>query len=111
MKGTEKQIAWAEDIQKTVIEIIEKMQAMVANDPRMNDPHANTEAAKAARVKVARALEAVKACDNAHDLIEVYRGVSSRNTERQNVGMVGAAIMNKTHVQYDTPAQMALIGE
>ena len=106
MKGTEKQIAWAEDIQKTVIEIIEKMQAMVANDP-----HANTEAAKAARAKVARALEAVKACDNAHDLIEVYRGVSSKNTERQNVGMVGAAIMNKTHVQYDTPAQMALIGE
>lgn len=106
MKGTEKQIAWAEDIKTTVIKTIEAMLAMTANDPR-----ANTDAAKAARAKVTRAMEAVKSCDNAHDLIEVYQGVSSTKPERENLGTIIAKINNKFRVQYESKAMQALIGE
>ena len=105
MKGTEKQIVWAEDIKATVIKTIETMLAMTENDPR-----ANTDAAKAARAKFVRALDAVKACDNAHDLIEVYQGVSSVKTERENLSIVVARINNKIHVEYEK-GQTALIGE
>ena len=106
MKGTEKQIAWAEDIKTTTIKTIETMLAMTANDPR-----ANTDAAKAVRAKVTRALESVKACEDAHDLIEVYQGVSSTKTERENLGTVFARISNKFKTQYETKAMQALIGE
>ena len=105
MKGTEKQIKWAEDIKVTVIKTIETMLTMTANDPR-----AKTDAAKARVAKVTRALEAVKACDNASDLIEVYQGVSSTKTERENIGMVVAKLSNKFRIEY-TKDQMALIGE
>ena len=105
MKGTEKQIAWAQDIQATVIKTIETMVAMTANDPR-----ANTDAARDRIAKVTRALEAVKACDNAHDLIEVYGDVTSRRSERENLGMVAAIISNRIHQVYDMD-QAALIGE
>lgn len=106
MKGTEKQIIWAEDIKATTIKTIETMLAMTANDPR-----ANTDAAKAARAKVTRALDAVKACEDAHDLIEVYQGVSSTKTERDNLGTIIAKISNKFKTQYETKAMQALIGE
>ena len=106
MKGTEKQIAWAEDIKATVVKTIETMIAMTANDPR-----ANTDAARARIAKVTRALEAVKSCDKAHDLIEVYGDVTSRRSERENLGMVLAILRNRDHRQYDTKEQASLTGE
>lgn len=106
MKGTEKQIKWAEDIKAAVIKTIETMLTMTANDPR-----ANTDAAKAVRAKVTRALDAVKACDNAHDLIEVYQGVSTANSERENLRLVVSKLSNKLRIEYETKAQMALIGD
>lgn len=106
MKGTEIQVKWAEDIKATTIKTIETMLAMTANDPR-----ANTDAAKAARAKVTRALEAVRSCENAPDLIEVYNGVSSAKSERENIGLVLSAIQNRFRVQYETSAMQALIGE
>lgn len=106
MKGSEKQIAWAEDIKATTIKTIETMLAMTANDPR-----ANTDAAKAMRAKVNRALDAVKACENAGDLIEVYKGVGSSKSERENLAEVMAAIGNRFKTQYETKAMRALIGE
>ena len=106
MKGTEKQIKWAEDIQNIVVTIIDNMLAATANDPR-----ANTDAAKAARAKFRRARDAVATCDDAHDLIEVYEGVSSRRSERDNMMAVTAKISNRFKVEYGTAAQRALIGE
>ena len=106
MKGSEKQIAWAEDIKATTIKTIEAMLAMTANDPR-----ANTDAAKAVRAKVNRALDAVRACEDAGDLIEVYKGVSGSKTERENLAAVMAAIGNRFKTQYSTETMRALIGE
>lgn len=106
MKGTEKQITWAEDIKAATIKTIETMLSMTANDPR-----ANTDAAKAVRAKVTRALDAVRACEDAGDLITVYQGVSSTKTERENLMTVMAAIGNRFKTQYSTKAQQALIGE
>lgn len=107
MKGTEKQVSWAEDIKVTVINTIDAMLAATANDPR-----ANTDAAKAARAKFQRARNAVEACEIAADLIEVYGGsVSSRNAGQANMKAVSAAIANRFKTQYGTAAQRALIGE
>lgn len=107
MKGTEKQVSWAEDIKVTVINTIDAMLAATANDPR-----ANSDAAKAIRAKFQRAREAVEACEIAADLIEVYgRSVSSRNADQANMKAVSAAIANRFKTQYGTASQRALIGE
>ena len=107
MKGTEKQITWAEYIKTVVVDTIDTMLAATANDPR-----ANTDAAKAARAKFQRARDAVAACEIAHDLIEVYGGtVSNRNSAQANMKGVVAAIANRFKLQYGSDAQQALIGE
>lgn len=107
MKGSEKQIKWAEDIKTAVITTIDNLLAAAANDPRCN-----TEDAKDARAKMLRARDAVAACEDAHDLIEVYGSlVSARNSDKDNARGVIAKIRNRFMVQYDTPAQQALIGE
>lgn len=106
MKGTEKQISWAEDIKTAVVNTIDTMLETVRNDPRSNN-----EKAKAAQAKFQRAREAVAACENAHDLIEVYQGVGTNRSERDNMMAVSSRIANKLKVRYETPAQQALIGE
>lgn len=107
MKGTEKQVTWAEDIKVTVINTIDAMLAATANDPR-----ANTDAAKAVRAKFQRARDAVEACEIAADLIEVYGGsVNTRNTVQANMKAVSAIIANRFKTQFGTAAQRALIGE
>ena len=106
MKGTEKQIAWAEDIKAAVINTIDTMLEMASGDPR-----SNTEAAKAAQAKFRRARDMVASCENAHDLIEVYKGVSAKNSFQQNAKAVSSIITNRFKTQYETTTQQALIGE
>ena len=105
MKGTEKQIKWAEDIQRKVIETIDLMFEMVRDDPR-----SQTEAAQKAQAKVARARQAVAECESAHDLIEVYGSVKTSAPAKDNIGPVSAAIRNRFGIDR-TPAQKKLIGE
>lgn len=105
MKGTEKQIAWAEDLKKAVVATLDKMLEMTANDPR-----ANNERGRAVRARFERARNAVVSCEDAHDLIEVYRTVDTRANEASLMRMVGQIVNNKLRIDY-TDSQRALIGE
>lgn len=105
MKGTEKQIKWAEDIKKVVVATLDRMLEMTANDPR-----ANNERGRAVRAKFERARNAVAACEDAHDLIEVYQTVDTRANDASLMRMVGAAVNNKLKLDL-TDSQKALIGE
>lgn len=107
MKGTEKQVAWAEDIRKAVVEAIDTMFEAMAS---ANDPRANTEAAKAAQAKFRKAREAVAACENAHALIEVYGDVTRHQSQRDRMNAVAAVIRNRFRVVYNSE-ERALIGE
>ncbi len=105
MKGTEKQIAWAEDIKRVVLTTIDNMLDATANDPR-----ANNDKGRAVRAKFERARNAVAACESAHDLIEVYQHIDTSANEASLMRAVGMTVNNKFGRDF-TDAQRALIGE
>lgn len=110
MKGTEKQVKWAEDIQTAVISTIDSVMAMTANDPM-----ANTEKAMEARAKFQRARDAVAACEDAGHIIAVYQTVDPRKDMQAKWKEIGRIIGNRFHnvdaVANGNRAIMALIGE
>lgn len=102
MKGTEKQIIWAKDIQTAVITTIDTMLESIKGTPAENGEMAE---------KFRRARAAVQACEIAMDMIEVYKGASTAKTPKENAGVITPIIRNRFRVQYDNVAQQALIGE
>lgn len=106
MKGTEKQIMWAEDIKSTVISTIDTMLEMAKKDP-----NCNTESVKSGMAKFLKARDAMVNCENAHDIIEVYKTVSQRNSDAANMKEIARIIRNRFGLQYETTTQQALIGE
>ena len=97
MKGTEKQIAWAQDIQKKTVSAL--------------DWGITTFSENAAFVEKCKQIKAaVENVEYAGDLIAVYRNVNDNNDEK-NLKMVSSIIRNRFGICYDNPAQYALIGK
>lgn len=65
MKGTEKQIKWAEEIKTATLEAIDKV---IADGQK----YAGTPKADALLNKLAEQREAVETCENAGDMIECF---------------------------------------
>ena len=99
MKGTEKQIKWALDIQARLISAL--------NWGIANFPDKAAFVAKCEQIK-----SAVKSVEYAGDLIAVYSSVNGSSDE-ENLktisGIIGAA--KRFGIRYDTPAQNALVGK
>ena len=76
MKGTEKQITWAEDIKKAVIETMNDMieMAKASNDPRI------TEAFRMQCITMwENRIEVVENWENASDVIEAFADFAKNN--------------------------------
>lgn len=97
MKGTEKQIAWAEDIQKKTVSALDWGIATFASKPAFVE--------KCQQIKAA-----VESVEYAGDLIAVYRNVNDSSDEK-NMKMISAIVGNRFGICYDNPAQYALIGK
>lgn len=97
MKGTEKQIAWAQDIQRKAVSALNWGIATFA------DKQAFVE--KCEQIKTA-----IETVEYAGDLIAVYRSVNGSSDE-QNMRLISAIVGNRFGISYDNPAQYALIGK
>lgn len=87
MKGTEKQIAWAEDIKKAVIETMNSMieMAKASNDPRI------TEAFREQCIAMwAGRIEVVENWESASDIIEAFADFAKNDSANR------ARIINST---------------
>jgi hypothetical protein len=72
MRGTEKQLSWATEIQQRVISIVETTIAEAKADPR-NDPE---NPIVQANIKSCEAIiDAVKSCESAGDMIDCFKSV------------------------------------
>jgi len=72
MNGTEKQIAWAQDIQKVVVEAIDAGLAKFVSDPRFD--RSNPKMAQTIDVWEARKA-AILDCNRAKDMIDLFKDV------------------------------------
>lgn len=97
MKGTEKQIAWAQDIQKKAVSALNWGIKTFDSKP--------TFIAKCEQVK-----DAIENVEYAGDLIAVYRNLNDTSDEK-NMKMIAAIVGNRFGISYDNPAQYALIGK
>lgn len=97
MKGTEKQISWALDIQRKTISALNWGIATFASKPAFVE--------KCEQIK-----SAVENVEYAGDLIAVYRNVNDTSDEK-NMKMIAAIVGNRFGICYDNPAQYALIGK
>lgn len=97
MKGTEKQIAWAQDIQNKAVSALNWGIKTFASKPAF--------VAKCEQVKTA-----IENVEYAGDLIAVYENVN-RCTDEANMKMIAAIVGNRFGIVYDNPAQYALIGK
>lgn len=97
MKGTEKQIAWAEDIQKKTVSALNWGIATFASKADFVE--------KCQQVKAA-----IENVEYAGDLIAVYKNVNGC-TDEANMKMIAAIVGNRFGICYDNPAQYALIGK
>lgn len=88
MKGTEKQIAWAEDIQKAAIETINTVMEQAKADPKYN-PNDPMMAAMIEKWESRRS--AIEACDYAGDLINLFSRVSPKNSAMENLKALKSA--------------------
>lgn len=97
MKGTEKQVAWAQDIQKKAASALNWGIKTFAAKPDF--------VAKCEQIKTA-----IENVEYAGDLIAVYKDVN-RDTDESNMKLIAAIVGNRFHISYDNPAQYALIGK
>lgn len=70
MKGTEKQIKWAEEIRANIIKTLERALCDLKNELPENDP----QLAQILKVWDAR-IAALNTCEYADDIIELFKGV------------------------------------
>ena len=97
MKGTEKQIAWAEDIRARVVECMDWALAQVP---------------EAQKVMYQTIKDAVATCDSAHDLIEVYGDVTRAKDNREAMMTIAVKVRDRFGFAREnyTSSQLALIG-
>ena len=94
MTGTEKQIAWAEDIQKTIIKAIAETMNDAKNSPRYDAKDARQAAVLTMWAEIAEAVENVQYAGN---LITVY-GLVKTNMTTQKVIMTIMAARKNAHL-------------
>lgn len=100
MKGTEKQLAWARDIQAKAVSALN---FAIIQEPDKKDFVATCEKIKSA----------VESCACAGDLITVYGNITVGKNDAEVMRHICAVIRlsKKKVVCFDTPAQYALIGQ
>lgn len=85
MKGSEKQIKWAEDIKAATIEAIEQginvIQSQMAGHPQTAAVVANLEAQKQALIE----------CESAADIIDCFSGIKASDPVEKRCNAFGAA--------------------
>lgn len=103
MKGTEKQIAWATEIQTAVAAAMEELIKGISASPRAAEP-----ANQAGIAKLQRALDYIKTGDYyAGNLIDIYKDVNGRDMQA-DMKTVLSRVRNRFGVSYN---DIKMIGE
>ena len=100
MRGTEKQIKWALEIQKTTLETIDYMIGFANTEGRERGPEEKMDALIA---RLTRVREALVNAPYASDVIDCYKQVKATDPMLNRVGSVMAALKVKapcTDYQY-----------
>ena len=97
MKGTEKQVAWAQDIQKRAISALNWGINKYPDKPAF--------VARCEQIKAA-----IENVEYAGDLIAVYGDVN-RDTDVLNLNLIASIVADRFNVCYDNAAQYKLIGK
>ena len=97
MRGTEKQVTWALDIQGKAISALNWGILTFASKPAFVE--------KCKQIKTA-----IENVEYAGDLIAVYSTVNGTSDE-ENLKMISAIVGNRFGINYDNPEQYALIGK
>ena len=84
MTGTDKQIAWAQEIKTATLEAIDKL--IADGQKYIGNPKAD-----ALLNKLASQRDALNTCDYAGDIIECFSGVKSTDTVEVRCGQFAAA--------------------
>ena len=101
MRGTEKQIKWAEEIKAATLEAIDK----IITD---GQKYAGTPKADALLEKLAAQREALKTCEYAGDIIDCFQYIdASAPLEARCKAFVAACRVNYPN----TPAQKMMLGK
>lgn len=79
MKGTEKQIAWANDIKKTVINTWSEMKTLLINDENFD---ANNPQHLLLAAKFDKNIDLLESLD-AYDIIDIFSTIDSNNTAQE----------------------------
>lgn len=105
MKGTEKQIAWAEDIKAAIIEGIDFTLAALEQE-RNNPKYAHLVDSRIDQIRNQRA--ALISCDTAYDIIDCFSGVSNCRTPLDKASAFASACRV---IAGNNPTQRKLLGQ